>query len=596
MEIVVKPVMTIPVLQRSSCWSSASVSSSPPLLLLPSLSGLQYSSSSSSSCRCWTKNLPAVNCYSTKIATKHLSSPVIGCRYYYKRQNSSTAVAMAVASPSSSSSSTPAQQAVEEEEKETLASNEVTVVGAGPAGCLLAIYLLRRGFSVNLFEKREATIAGPGEMLQNSYSYSMVLSSRATKALEGAGLALPLTLLNPLEGACRHFPNGKITFMRYSSEPGIQTYGVSRNALVGYLQESLLLGRYPKLKTYFGYELVSLGENKNSATFRVSANSNIQGTKEELVEVKYDLLVGADGANSAVRSQILHYEERNPHSSNNLEPMKMDRQHNVQYIKSLYIRPSLAKNSFLYADHNRVQAWVALNLLFTGMADGSFWGATASPDLISCTNPLELEHKFRQHAPEVLELLLEENPNFAEDFVKQPPISTGSAIILSRFHHDNILLIGDAAHAMFSVYGTGCNAALEDCFIFDKILADFPSSGPAGKVPFDKVAAEFTRRRREDAHVIVNLNTTRELFPRGYLGLMQMQLLTTLHKLAPKFFKPTSFNQLWSDMPFAQIKLQKRMEDRFFYGLLFGLGFLVLSGILFLLGVRTPPLNPKPTF
>jgi hypothetical protein len=114
----------------------------------------------------------------------------------------------------------------------------------------------------------------------------------------------------------------------------------------------------------------------------------------------------------------------------------------------LYIRPSLAKNSFLYADHNHVQAWVALNLLFTGMADGSFWGGTWSPDLTSCTNPLELEHKFRQHAPEVLELLLEENPNFAADFVKQPPISGGSAIILSRFHHDNILLIGDAAHAM----------------------------------------------------------------------------------------------------------------------------------------------------
>jgi kynurenine 3-monooxygenase len=123
---------------------------------------------------------------------------------------------MAVASPSSSSSSTPAQQAVEEEEKETLASNEVIVVGAGPAGCLLAIYLLRRGFSVNLFEKREATIAGPGEMLQDSYSYSMVLSSRATKALEGAGLALPLTLLNPLEGACRHFPNGKIVMFPQS--------------------------------------------------------------------------------------------------------------------------------------------------------------------------------------------------------------------------------------------------------------------------------------------------------------------------------------------------------------------------------------------
>jgi kynurenine 3-monooxygenase len=82
------------------------------------------------------------------------------------------------------------------------------VVGAGPAGCLLAIYLLRRGFSVNLFDKREATISQPGELARNSYSYSMVLASRGIKALEGAGLALPLTLLNPLAGSCRHLPNG----------------------------------------------------------------------------------------------------------------------------------------------------------------------------------------------------------------------------------------------------------------------------------------------------------------------------------------------------------------------------------------------------
>jgi hypothetical protein len=47
--------------------------------------------------------------------------------------------------------------------------------------------------------------------------------------------------------------------------------------------------RYPKLKTYFGYELVSLGENKNIATFRVSANSNIQGTKTCTLVVEHPL-------------------------------------------------------------------------------------------------------------------------------------------------------------------------------------------------------------------------------------------------------------------------------------------------------------------
>ena len=32
------------------------------------------------------------------------------------------------------------------------------IVGAGPAGCLLSHYLLRRGFSVHLFEKRASAL------------------------------------------------------------------------------------------------------------------------------------------------------------------------------------------------------------------------------------------------------------------------------------------------------------------------------------------------------------------------------------------------------------------------------------------------------
>jgi hypothetical protein len=57
---------------------------------------------------------------------------------------------------------------------------------------------------------------GAGEMLHNSYSYSMVPTSCTTKALEGAGLALPLTLLNTLEGACGRLPNGKIVMFPQS--------------------------------------------------------------------------------------------------------------------------------------------------------------------------------------------------------------------------------------------------------------------------------------------------------------------------------------------------------------------------------------------
>lgn len=49
---------------------------------------------------------------------------------------------------------------------------------------------------------------------------------------------------------------------------------------------------------------------------------------------------------------------------------------------------------------------------------------------------------------------------------------------------------------------------------------------------------EFTKRRLEDAHAIVRLNTSQKLFPRGFFGLLQMMMLTSLHKLAPKIFRP----------------------------------------------------------
>jgi len=55
---------------------------------------------------------------------------------------------------------------------------------------------------------------------------------------------------------------------------------------------------------------------------------------------------------------------------------------------------------------------------------------------------------FRDNAPDVLDLLLRENPNFAEEFWRQPKMKGGGAVLLSKFHHKNIVLIGDAAHAM----------------------------------------------------------------------------------------------------------------------------------------------------
>ena len=61
------------------------------------------------------------------------------------------------------------------------------------------------------------------------------------------------------------------------------------------------------MKTYFEYELKSVDKTTNTASFRLSS-TNFFSPKPELVEVKYDLLVGADGVNSAVRSEMIQWD------------------------------------------------------------------------------------------------------------------------------------------------------------------------------------------------------------------------------------------------------------------------------------------------
>ena len=65
------------------------------------------------------------------------------------------------------------------------AETKAVVVGGGPAGALMAIYLAKdRGFKVDLFEKlEEAGISGP-----TVRSWNVVLFERGSAAMEGAGL------------------------------------------------------------------------------------------------------------------------------------------------------------------------------------------------------------------------------------------------------------------------------------------------------------------------------------------------------------------------------------------------------------------------
>src|SRR5262245_10751896 len=89
---------------------------------------------------------------------------------------------------------------------------QFTIVGAGLAGALLACYLGRAGYRVDLHEKRsDPRIHDP----ERGRSINLALSVRGIQALREIGLADEiLKQAIPMRGRMIHSPRGHLVFQR----------------------------------------------------------------------------------------------------------------------------------------------------------------------------------------------------------------------------------------------------------------------------------------------------------------------------------------------------------------------------------------------
>src|SRR5688500_4157532 len=107
--------------------------------------------------------------------------------------------------------------------------DRVCIIGAGLAGSLLAIYLARRGMSVDVFEAR-------GDMrLENiaaGRSINLALSDRGIAALREVGMdEYMLAEAIPMYGRMIHSVSGETKLLPYSGRHGEYINSVSRAGL-----------------------------------------------------------------------------------------------------------------------------------------------------------------------------------------------------------------------------------------------------------------------------------------------------------------------------------------------------------------------------
>jgi kynurenine 3-monooxygenase len=130
--------------------------------------------------------------------------------------------------------------------------------------------------------------------------------------------------------------------------------------------------------------------------------------------------------------------------------------------------------------------------------DGSFTATLFAPhegaeSFASLTNDARARAFFERHFPDALALI----PNIAAEFASRPTGIMGTVRCARWAAGRDLLLIGDAAHAITPFHGQGMNCAFEDCAQLAALLA---SEGD-----LEQVFAKFEQLRRPNTNAIAQM-------------------------------------------------------------------------------------------
>src|SRR5262249_1090839 len=160
---------------------------------------------------------------------------------------------------------------------------EITLVGAGLAGSLLAIFLARRGYRVTLLERRpdpRKTEAAPSA----GRSINLALANRGIAALEEVGVMGRVRPgLIPMAGRMLHDEDGRLKLIPYGNKPHEVICSVSRAGL-----NALLLNAAEST----GRVSIRFGETACGVDFANRRVPFLSGESSEPQTTPYDVLIG----------------------------------------------------------------------------------------------------------------------------------------------------------------------------------------------------------------------------------------------------------------------------------------------------------------
>ena len=373
------------------------------------------------------------------------------------------------------------------------------LIGSGLAGGLLAAYLGRRGYHVDLYERR----ADPREgNIVGGRSINLAISTRGIHALKQLGMAdEALRHAIPMRGRMIHDRSGALHFTPYDVDPKNCINSIGRAALNTTVIETAQ--RYPNVRVYFNHKCTDVDLDSATAHLETSfvaagspqdesvrmADVSPANSENQIISAHGDAVIGVDGAFSAVRQSMQMQINR----------FEYDESYLAHGYKELTIPP--APDGSWRMEKNALHIWPRKSFMMIALPnpDSSFtctlfWEFEGPRSFATTKTDDGVRRFFDEEFPDAVPLM----PTLLEDFRQNP---TGSLVTIRCspwYYKDKVALVGDAAHAVVPFYGQGMNAAFEDCVVLDECLEEFPEDR-------ERAFGEYFSRRKVNADALADL-------------------------------------------------------------------------------------------
>ncbi len=347
----------------------------------------------------------------------------------------------------------------------------VNIIGAGLAGSLLGVLLAKRGFKVSVYERRADPRLANAD---GGRSINLALAARGIRGLKLAGvLERVMRFAIPMRGRMVHEHDGAAALQLYGVRPEEVIYSVSRAELNRTLIAAA--AELPNVELHFGQACLGLAHGKNVLEMRDEVTGRIHHLAAQPT-------IATDGAGSEVRDSLVTREV----AAVREEPLHHD--YKELTIPAVNGKPALEvhalhiwpRGGFMLIALPNPDATFTATLFLARVGADSFEGLHS---------PQKVAEFFAREFPDAKALM----PDLLREFFEHPQGSLGTVYTRGWHLDGDVLLLGDAAHAIVPFHGQGMNCAFEDCAELDRLMGEH--HGWSGLFE----AFEHTRKPNTDA-------------------------------------------------------------------------------------------------